>query len=209
MHQASELSRQVLFLSENLNKIKVALALKQGLPAEVWKNVYRLVDQIKMNLREINFGVTRLFTCDALEVIRKKLTLFQAQVAFPIVITHSGMTDEPLLVCIKSAELTIILDNLLENAKQAMKDQPDPKIHFKINKTDQFLRLEISDNGQGIPRKLWDQIFDQNYTTKPDAKGGFGLYYSRRALEKYGGSVEVVKSSKNRGTTFLIKLKRA
>lgn len=66
---ASELKRQLLFLSENLNRIKAALALNQGLSSEIWQNVYRLVDQIKMNIREINFSIIRLFSCDVMDVI--------------------------------------------------------------------------------------------------------------------------------------------
>lgn len=205
VNQATELKRQLLFLSENLNNIKIALALKQGLQAEIWQNVYRLTDQIRMNIHEINLGVTKLFSCDALAIIRKTVSTFQNQVYFPISLNQ---IDGELWVCIKPTELATILDNLLNNAHQAMYENPNPNIKLKLNKTDQHLFLEFSDNGHGIPKKLWQEIFDQNYTTKSDSNGGFGLYYTRRTLEKYGGSIEVLKSTLHKGTTFLIKLRR-
>jgi signal transduction histidine kinase len=208
VHQANELSRQVLFLSENLNKIKVALALKQGLSAQVWQNVHRLVDQIKMNVREINFGVTRLFTCEAITIIQKTLSAVEKEVELHLVFATSDTQQQELWVCIKPNELRAIVDNLLQNAQRAMIQQPNPKIAIKLSQTDRYLFVEFSDNGCGVPKKLWEQIFEESYTTKSDGKGGFGLYYSRLMLEKYGGSIEVVKSSKNRGTTFLVKLKR-
>ena len=208
IQQASELDRQKLFLSANLDKIKVALALKKGLPAEVWQNVNRLVDLIKMNVREINYGVTRLFTCDAAQIIRTTLSRLDPGVEVAEVYTTFEMQQQELWVSIKSNELSAIIDNLLQNARRAMSDQPDPKITIKLSQTDRHLFIEFSDNGCGIPKKQWENIFEESYTTKSDGRGGFGLYYSRRTVEKYGGSIEVIKSHRNLGTTFLMKLKR-
>jgi signal transduction histidine kinase len=207
VNQANELGRQVLFLSENLNKIKVALVLKQGLSAEVWKNVYRLVDQIKMNVREINYGVTRLFTCDAIAIIQNTLSAVENELEQQLIFPTADLQQQ-LWVCIKPNELSAIVDNLLQNARRAMVGQPHPKITIRLSQTDRHLMVEFSDNGCGIPKKLWEKIFDENYTTKSDGKGGFGLSYSRLRLEKYGGSIEVLKSGRNRGTTYLMKLRR-
>ncbi len=89
-----------------------------------------------------------------------------------------------------------------------MINHPNPKITIKLSQTDRYLFIEFSDNGCGIPKKLWDQIYEEGYTTKSNGNGGFGLYYSRRTLEKYGGNIEVARSAKNRGTKFLLKLRR-
>jgi len=187
--QANELGRQLLLLSQNLNKIKIAMIIKKQIKAETWKNVYRLIDGMKLNIADINENVIRFFSCN------------------PISIFDKNISGKELLVCIKSAELTAIIDNLLQNADQALNPKRDPRvtIRFKIN--NYFLLIEISDNGQGIPRKLWEKIFDQNYSSKTGRNGGFGLYYCRLTLEKYGGNIEVVKSGINKGTTFLLKLK--
>lgn len=202
---ASELDRQRLSLSTNLEKIKVALALKKGVPAELLKNVYRLIEQIKLNVREVSHGVARWFTCDAVKTIQTALSAMNHTAELQLNLP----TADQLLVCIKPSELIAILDNLVANAQRAMVDQPHPKISIKSSQTDRHVFIEFSDNGCGIPRKLWDDIFDERYTTKSDGKGGFGLYYSRLTLEKYGGSIEVARSSRDRGTTFLVKLRRA
>ena len=205
--QANELGRQLLLLSQNLNKIKIAMIIKKQIKAETWKNVYRLIDGMKLNIADINENVIRFFSCNPISVIRKTVAFFQRQVNYPISIFDKNISGKELLVCIKSAELTAIIDNLLQNADQALNPKRDPRvtIRFKIN--NYFLLIEISDNGQGIPRKLWEKIFDQNYSSKTGRNGGFGLYYCRLTLEKYGGNIEVVKSGINKGTTFLLKLK--
>jgi len=209
VHAASELERLRLLLAANLEKIKVALALKKGVAADLLKNVYRLVEQIKLNVREVNGAVARWFTCDAITSIQRALSAVENKMKLhPTLITDDPPPQE-LMVCIKPNELAMILDNLLENAQRAMIGQPDPQITLKLRQNDRHLLVEFSDNGCGIPRKLWDEIFEESYTTKSNSKGGFGLYYSRRTLEKYGGSIEVARSSRNRGTTFVIKLRRS
>ena len=208
INRAAELKRQLLYLSENLNKIKIALAMQQGLSSEIWQNVYRLTDQIKMNIREINFGAARLFSCNVLPVIQKYMATFEKGVNFPVELVNFDKADNEIMVCIRKAELTAIFDNLSQNALHAMAEQQNPQIKITFAKTDQIIAIEFADNGKGIHRKLWHTIFDRNFTTKPEGEGGFGLYYSRRTLEKYGGSIEVKKSSVKKGTTFLIKLRR-
>lgn len=205
--QANELGRQVLSLSENLNQIKVALTLKQGVAAEIWQNVHRLVDQIKINIREISYAVTRLFTCDVLSAIQKAGAVFNSQTG--LTLQFPGPELSPLRVCIKPGELQVILDNLLQNSWQATLGRHSPQIGLQLQPTDRHVYIEFSDNGCGIPKKHWEEIFEESFTTKSNGKGGFGLFYSRRVLEKYGGSIKVTRSSKKRGTTFLVKLRRA
>ncbi len=204
----SELDRQRLQLSANLDKIKVALALKKGVPAELLKNTYRLIEQIKLNVHEVRHSVARWFTCDAGKIIQAAVSAVEKKAQIEVNF-ETILNQQDLWVCIKVSELAAILDNLIENAQRAMVDQPHPKITLKLSQADRHLLLEFSDNGCGIPRKLWDEIFDESYTTKSEGDGGFGLFYSRRTLEKYGGSIEVAHSARNRGTTFLVKLRRA
>lgn len=205
----SELDRQRLLLSANLEKIKVAMALKKGVPAELLKNIYRLSEQIKLNVRELTHGVSRWFTCDAGKIIQTALSAVEDKVELQLNFATGDMPQQECWVFIKANELAAILDNLLQNAQRAMMNQHQPKITLKLSQTDRHVFIEFSDNGCGIPKKLWDTIFEEGYSTKSDPKGGFGLYYSKRTLEKYGGNIEVTKSARNKGTTFIIKLRRA
>lgn len=207
-YQGEELNRQLLFLSENLNKIKVSLAMQHGIEAEIWNNVYRLVDQIRMNIREINYGAVKFFSCDVFEVLKRTITAFHEQGKTFLTLIQPIADGKTMHVCIKPGELAPILENLITNANRATQHTSEPKIEINYRQTDQHLFLEISDNGIGIAKNMWETIFQENITTRIEPSGGLGLFYSRKTLEKYGGSIHVVRSSKNKRTTFSIKLKR-
>ncbi len=203
---ATELGRQLLYLSDNLNKIKINLNIKKAIHPDIWSNIFRLVDGIKINIKAIKFVVFRYFTSEPNVILERIVLRFKEKVNYPI--TFFSATENNSLVSIKPSALSAILDNLLSNANRAMLSAKNKKIIIQTHATDQYFIIACSDAGKGIPKNLWEKIFDLNFSTKPDKNsGGFGLYYSRNSLEKYGGSIEVVKSGINKGTTFLVKLR--
>jgi two-component system phosphate regulon sensor histidine kinase PhoR len=83
-------------------------------------------------------------------------------------------------------------------------------ITSELNATDNFIILTISDNGNGISKNQKDKIFEQFYRIPSgnthDIKGfGIGLFYTKKIIEKHGGTIEIV-STKNKETTFKITL---
>ena len=66
----------------------------------------------------------------------------------------------------------------------------------------QFLRLTVSDTGQGIAAIHVDKIFDPFFTTKEPGEGtGIGLSVVHGIVNSHGGGVEV-QSALGRGTSF-------
>ncbi len=68
-----------------------------------------------------------------------------------------------------------------------------------------FLRIEVMDNGPGIHRSLWDDVFKLGYTTR-DEGSGQGLYIARSLVEAFGGRLYIESSPIQLGTTFQIEL---
>ena len=70
------------------------------------------------------------------------------------------------------------------------------------------VRVEISDNGSGIPKEIKDKIFDPFFTTKGVGEGtGLGLSIVMGIVEEHKGQIEVVSEVGN-GTKFIIHLPR-
>jgi signal transduction histidine kinase len=64
----------------------------------------------------------------------------------------------------------------------------------------------VKDNGNGIPQKLIDKIFQPFFTTKPTGQGtGLGLSLSYDIVKAHGGELKV-ETKEGEGTTFKILL---
>jgi signal transduction histidine kinase/predicted RNA-binding protein with RPS1 domain/DNA-binding NarL/FixJ family response regulator len=68
--------------------------------------------------------------------------------------------------------------------------------------------VRITDNGPGIHRQLWENIFALGFSTRPGGTG-LGLFIARSLVEEMGGRITVEESRVPFGTTFLIELPAA
>lgn len=95
------------------------------------------------------------------------------------------------------------LINIINNAQEAM---PNGGIlTLRTQPEDGHVRIEISDNGVGIPDELKERIFEP-FVTHGKSKGtGLGLAVTKRVIDEHRGSISV-KSERNKGTTFTIHL---
>ncbi len=104
-----------------------------------------------------------------------------------------------------------ILINLLSNAiRYTNKEKSYIKIRFEQD--DDFYRLEVEDNGVGIPEQYHEKIFSNNFTLKItdryNKKGsGIGLSTVKDLLNVLNGNI-YVKSVPGEGATFFIAIKK-
>ena len=73
------------------------------------------------------------------------------------------------------------------------------------------MRIEIEDQGIGIPQSEYHKIFQRFYRgTAPEGREmsgtGIGLYLSRQIIEQHGGTITVASGKVRKGSTFLIQL---
>jgi signal transduction histidine kinase len=106
-----------------------------------------------------------------------------------------------------------VLLNLYNNAfyavnerKKLQNDLFDPVISVSTKKNADNIEIRIADNGNGIPQKIADKIFQPFFTTKPTGQGtGLGLSLSYDIVKAQGGEIEV-ETIENEGSRFTIKL---
>ena len=68
------------------------------------------------------------------------------------------------------------------------------------------VELRVADNGNGIPKKVLDKIFQPFFTTKPTGQGtGLGLSLSYDIIKAHGGELKV-ETTEGEGATFIIQL---
>jgi signal transduction histidine kinase len=100
-------------------------------------------------------------------------------------------------------DLQQVFLNLFLNAIQAMSEGGTLKVDVGIVDGD-WLRVQVTDTGPGIPQEHLTQIFDPFFTTKDPGMGtGLGLAVSHSIIEEHGGRIEVV-SVPAQGTTFSV-----
>ncbi|MFP7755873.1 sensor histidine kinase [Thermodesulfobacteriota bacterium B35] len=78
------------------------------------------------------------------------------------------------------------------------------RISIRLRPEGQFVRIDISDTGPGIPEDQLGLIFDPFYTTRTRSTG-LGLTYVHRIIERHDGTIEVT-SVPDQGTTFTIRI---
>jgi signal transduction histidine kinase len=97
------------------------------------------------------------------------------------------------------------IENIIKNAIDAI-DSNQGKIEIESKRENKYVFINISDNGKGIPRKDWKNIFRPGFSSK--AKGwGMGLSLVKRIIEEiHSGKIEVIDSAEGKGTSIQISL---
>lgn len=103
--------------------------------------------------------------------------------------------------------LNRIFSNILKNALQSIPDGRKGKIAIDIKNSINDIRIEISDNGIGIPDDKKDKIFIPNFTTKSSGTG-LGLAMVKNLVEQSGGKVWFT-TELDKGTSFFIEFPKA
>ncbi len=102
-------------------------------------------------------------------------------------------------------EFKHIIINIINNAKDAFKNQTSKKININVENLNHTINIHISDNAGGIPENIIEHIFESNFTTKEVGKGtGIGLYMSKTIIEKINGKLSV--KNNNDGAVFKIEI---
>ncbi|MDD5759911.1 MAG: response regulator [Desulfobulbaceae bacterium] len=150
-------------------------------------------------------------------VIKEALKLLRSSLPSTIKI-NTDINPDCEAILADPIQIHQVIMNLCTNAYHAMRetggilsvslepiqlsaDPIDNKIQLPAGS---YLKLEISDTGQGIPREVQDRIFEPYYTTKGKGEGtGLGLAVVHGIITRLHGDIKVY-SDKNKGAKFRI-----
>ena len=185
VNEQIETIEEIKLLTENIEHIKAIVSMQQS-----YAGMSGLVEQVRV--AEVLDDVLRMHTSSS---ERHEIKVQRNYQEIPLVI-------------LQKHKLLQILVNLIRNAGDALvaNDRQDRRltVWMGVGEGDR-LRIEVVDNGLGIPKENLTQIFAHGFTTKKNGHG-FGLHGSALAAKEMGGSLTASSDGPGKGATFTLEL---
>jgi nitrogen fixation/metabolism regulation signal transduction histidine kinase len=125
-------------------------------------------------------------------------TLTQKNIELEIVLKDTGLE-----LRVDTSLVEQVLINLVVNAMEAVKDNPDPRIILSAsNSNNRKILIRVSDNGFGMTEEIMDKIFIPFFSTKKNGSG-IGLSLCKQIMMLHKGNIQV-QSKQGEGTAFTL-----
>ncbi|HEY3111310.1 MAG TPA: GAF domain-containing protein, partial [Chloroflexota bacterium] len=175
--------------------------------ADSAKRLGRLVDDL-LDVSRVRTGqlALRLIPTDVTELARRVAARYRDQIDQ----THDLVLELAPTTCLVRADpdrLEQVIENLLDNA---LKYSPEGgRVELAVGVADGQLRLQVRDEGIGLPPGSAERIFEPferapNAATRQLPGMGLGLHICRNIVELHGGRMEAQSPGENRGTTVSV-----
>ena len=128
------------------------------------------------------------------------ITLFENSENISFIKEYNEINE--LNVYADKEQILIVFSNLIQNAIQAIPKERNGQIIVRVNDDDDYVKVEIIDNGTGITEDLKPKLFTPNFTTKTSGMG-LGLSIVKNIVENAGGEIWY-KTEIDKGTSFYV-----
>jgi signal transduction histidine kinase len=181
--ERARVQTEVKAMCEGIEHVKVLVQAQQGYAGRTGvMEVVSIAEQVESAL---NFTAQAFQSTKGLEIVRE---------------------FDPLPACrIDRHRLMEILVNIIQNARQAtLGTNTAPRIVLRVRDLGAGrVRVEVQDNGVGIPKENLARIFTHGFTTKQDGHG-FGLHASANGAREMGGDLTAHSDGPGCGATFAL-----
>jgi two-component system, sporulation sensor kinase E len=172
------------------------------LVAELKKDVNRL-RTIAERFSKIG-SIPELTAIDLAELLEKSSDYLRKRMPKKVVLDLVNDVPEGASIRVNEALFEWVIENLLKNALDAIKEEGKITIHVFTKGSDYI--IDVQDTGKGIPKSQFKEVFKPGFTTKKRG-WGLGLSLSKRVIENYHkGLISVLNSEVGKGTTFRVVL---
>ena len=159
-----------------------------------------------LSLSRIEHGSTDSFNqIDLLKCIEQAIDRVNTFAKQNEVTVLTSFPPAPVHLFGDELQLTSAFYNILENSVK-YKRINQGNVHLTVQQLDDFIEVEISDNGIGIPTKDLDRVFERFYCVDRSHSGsgvGLGLAIVRHVIVNHEGVIRI-ESTEGVGTTFFI-----
>ncbi len=108
---------------------------------------------------------------------------------FGVCLSLQAEAKAPVLA--SAVQLEMALQNLVNNAVEAMAGSPAGSIELILKVHGNQVLVDVVDNGPGLPPELHEKVFEMSFSTKTHGMG-LGLWLSRRIAQMHGGDLHCV-----------------
>ena len=187
-HLASFASAAGPSLGPELLRFATILEMER-IAGELEHSTARISDLIKAIKEYSYMDQAKLQEVDITKSLETTLTIMHHKLKRGIAVTRNYAPDLPKIMAYGS-ELNQVWTNLIDNAADAMGE--NGKLQIRTARENNFILVEIADNGPGIPAEIKSRIFDPFFTTKGVGDGtGLGLDFVYRIVTGLHGQVSV------------------
>lgn len=152
-------------------------------------SITEIMDQC-IELAQMDFDMKKKYDFKNIEIVKK-------------------YKDNLSLVSCEKTKLEQVFLNILQNGAMAMMEDNTTRSKFiiEINQEENFVRIDITDNGPGVNKDIKNKVFDPFFTTKAPGIGtGLGLSISYYIIvEEHKGSISIL-NEKDGGARFIIRI---
>lgn len=174
-----------------------------GFATQTYERLVALVDEVKKFVRQEHEDFDRRpLALD--EMIQELISFLRFDRKIDVARVHAQLRATPPVLG-NRFKLQQVLTNLIKNASDAIEGREDGWIRISLQQDGQNVRIDVSDNGCGIPDAIRDRVWQPFFTTKGERGNGLGLDVCRRLVESHDGTIEC-ESVSEAGTTFSITL---
>ena len=171
---------------------------------EIEKDIKRL-ETITERFSKIG-SIPKLDRIDVIGVLNESVNYIKLRTSKNVVFTIDTGNQKEVIAQLNVPLFEWVIENLCKNAIDAMVGTG--AITITLSDQTQFVYIDITDTGKGIPKSKYKTVFEPGYTTKQRG-WGLGLSLTKRIIENYhSGEIFVKGSEIDKGTTFRIVLKK-
>jgi two-component system sensor histidine kinase AtoS len=177
----------------------------------ITKEIDRLNELLKMFFSFAKPQKLNLLYCHVKDIINEIIPFLIKEIADKGISFKENYHPQLPKLKVDKTQMHQAFLNLFLNAIQAMPNGGELKIDvvpirtYSLDGSKQnFVKINISDTGKGIPPHIVNKIFDPFFTTKPRGIG-LGLSITYQIVKKHGGTIKV-ESELEKGTSFVINL---
>ena len=143
---------------------------------------------------------------DIIAATRETFDYLQSRFSKQVVFSFQA-PELPVFVLINPTLHGWTIENLVKNAIDAMKGKGN--LDLVMEQEGDWLKIKVSDTGNGIPKNQFKTIFEPGFTTKKRG-WGLGLSLTKRIVEEYHkGFIKVVQSEIGKGSTIQLSFKKS